>query len=104
MGETQTVSCPKCLDTGILRERFETPPRIRRCNCPQSLEKEKRAEESIERILIARAAIVEHTDGKRGQGKLPCPVYKSGDLGYTVASNGHIWGYCSSAGCVQWME
>jgi len=43
--------------------------------------------------------------GHGGQDSLPCPVCKSGTLRYSVASyNGHLWGQCSTKGCVSWMQ
>jgi len=98
-----TPICPKCLNTGILRERFTTPPRIRRCDCALAVEKHRRAQDSLAKIIIARAAIVEDSNGHRGiRGKLACPVCEIGDLTYSVsASNGHIWANCSTPGCVQ---
>ena len=42
--------------------------------------------------------------GNGGRGKIDCPVCH-GDLRYSVASvNGHMWGACSTEGCVRWME
>lgn len=43
--------------------------------------------------------------GKGGRGKFLCPVCKRGQLRYSVAGvNGHIWGKCSTDGCVAWMQ
>lgn len=36
------------------------------------------------------------------QGLVPCPRCE-GKLGYSVASNGHIWGKCETHGCLAWM-
>lgn len=60
----------------------------------------------IERVGIARRAIMEHCGGKRGvRGSLSCPVCVSGTLHYSVAGyNGHVHAKCDSAGCVAWME
>lgn len=42
--------------------------------------------------------------GHGGQGQMECPVCK-GTLRYSVASvNGHLWGACSNADCVRWMQ
>lgn len=56
--------------------------------------------------VIAREAIVKHSDGKVGVvGELKCPVCKRGTLRYSIAAcNGHIHAKCSSADCVAWME
>lgn len=63
-------------------------------------------EESFSRTVLARAAIVEHSQGKHGvSGSLMCPVCKNGNLRYSIAGcNGHIHARCSSADCVSWME
>lgn len=38
------------------------------------------------------------------RGSIECPRCK-GTLGYSVSSyNGHIWGRCSTSGCLAWME
>jgi hypothetical protein len=60
----------------------------------------------LEHIASARKAIVVHTEGKRGvAGTMPCPICKTGTLGFSVASvNGHVWGRCSTPDCVAWME
>ncbi len=43
--------------------------------------------------------------GKGGNGSLSCPKCKIGTISYSVSSyNGHIWGHCSTEGCVAWME
>lgn len=43
--------------------------------------------------------------GNGGNGLVLCPVCKTGDLHYTVASyNGHMWGRCSTKDCVSWMQ
>lgn len=59
----------------------------------------------LQRLIVARDAIIKATDGKRGlRGSLPCPCCDGGTLNYTVASNGHIWGACSTESCVRWTE
>ena len=41
--------------------------------------------------------------GNPGDGSVPCPACQ-GTLSYSVAgSNGHIWGKCSTAGCIRWL-
>lgn len=43
--------------------------------------------------------------GHGGQSSLQCPICKRGTLNYSVASyNGHMWGKCSTDGCVGWMQ
>lgn len=65
---------------------------------------------SLDRTRAAIVAITEKIGPwKRGmggcQGELPCPVCKTGTLGYSRASiNGHLWGACSTANCVRWMQ
>ena len=55
------------------------------------------------RIGNARAAIMAETMGLRTAGIMPCPSC-DGQLKYSVASNGHVWGACTTEGCTQWME
>lgn len=43
--------------------------------------------------------------GNGGAGAISCPVCKTGTLNYTVASyNGHMWGRCTTAECMCWMQ
>lgn len=43
--------------------------------------------------------------GNGGGAFVTCPVCKTGDLYYTVASyNGHMWGRCSTKDCVAWTQ
>jgi hypothetical protein len=65
---------------------------------------DRRFAESWTRVKAARAAIVEATGGARGaKGAIACPNC-DGALAFTVASNGHIWGACSTPECARWME
>jgi hypothetical protein len=38
------------------------------------------------------------------QGRIPCPACKTGTVGYSQASNGHVHARCSTEGCASWME
>lgn len=69
-------------------------------------EEKRRSEESVLKVLTARAAIVEESGGKRGvTGRLDCPVCKRGSISYSVAAgNGHIWACCNTPECVSWLE
>jgi len=43
--------------------------------------------------------------GNGGVGSVKCPCCESGTLGYSVSGyNGHLWGKCSTEGCVAWMQ
>jgi len=43
--------------------------------------------------------------GNGGNGSIPCTVCDGGTVRYSVASvNGHLWGKCSTKGCVAWMQ
>ena len=60
--------------------------------------------ESTSKIMLARNAIVAHTNGKPGQGKTTCPNC-NGVLSFSIAAcNGHIHARCSNPDCVRWME
>lgn len=42
--------------------------------------------------------------GKGGKGEMDCPKCGS-KLVFSVSSfNGHVWGKCSTDGCLMWME
>jgi hypothetical protein len=72
---------------------------------PEELdERDREVGESLVRLMKARGAIVDATGGqRRTSGEITCPNC-GGKLRYTVASNGHIWGACSTEGCARWME
>ena len=68
-------------------------------------------QERIQKLLLA----VEHCKqnakalglkiGNGGAATVDCPVCMTGTIHYTVAScNGHMWGKCTTKGCVAWME
>lgn len=43
--------------------------------------------------------------GNGGTGQIPCSRCGTGTLHYSVSSfNGHMWGKCSTEGCLSWME
>jgi hypothetical protein len=78
---------------------------------PEEVEaREQEIIRSISRTGTAIAAVVEKIGKwKKGmgdaQGQMPCPVCKTGTLGYSRSGyNGHIWGACSSPDCVRWMQ
>lgn len=66
---------------------------------------------SWERLKLGIGAASKHAKekgfkkGNGGCGVVPCPVCKTGELNYTVASyNGHMWGRCTTPKCVSWMQ
>jgi hypothetical protein len=78
-----------------------------RVKVPLSEEEEKRNAEMFAPMIAA------HEDAKKrglgrdkgGSGDVVCPRCKRGRVNYSVsATNGHIWGACSTAGCASWME
>lgn len=71
-----------------------------------ALREESEFKESMKRMMVARAAIVEHTKGQRGvRGQIKCPCCEGGTLGFSVAGyNGHIHARCTTEGCASWME
>jgi hypothetical protein len=66
---------------------------------------EKSLAESLDRMAIIRQAIIANVKatGQR-QGRIPCPACKTGTVGYSQASNGHVHARCSTEGCASWME
>ena len=71
-----------------------------------------RAEEAATKVVSAnvtkaRAAIVERVGGKVAKcGTMPCPICagEGHTLGYSIASNGHIFAKCTTPQCVRWAE
>lgn len=55
----------------------------------------------FERLGIIRKAIIE--TGLRS-GVIDCPACKTGKVGFSKASNGHVHARCSTEGCASWME
>jgi len=86
--------CPK--------QSFKTPDELD----AESKEIEEAAGRSIKRLTVVIPAIQKAADGKRGVGgTMPCPVCKTGTLGWSVAGyNGHIHARCSTADCVSFMQ
>lgn len=67
--------------------------------------------ESMNRTAVARAGAKDHAKtaglgkGRGGNGSLPCPVGCGGMLHYSVAAyNGHMHAFCTTKGCVSFME
>lgn len=61
--------------------------------------------------LIALSAVAQDAKerglkkGNGGRARIACPICKRGQLSYSVAGyNGHIWGTCTTEGCVRWMQ
>jgi transcriptional regulator with XRE-family HTH domain len=73
-------------------------------------EESKKAEEELDlRTDAMMKAISEikklgFKKGFPGQGNIKCPLCDK-SLSFTVAScNGHVWGCCSTKGCLSWMQ
>lgn len=42
---------------------------------------------------------------KAATGKVPCEACGKGEIHLTMAAyNGHVWGKCTTEGCISWME
>lgn len=65
-------------------------------------------EASTQRHLKAAAVVAEFRrkhKGKSAQEEVPCPACGTGTLHLSISGyNGHVWGKCSTDGCLQWME
>ena len=69
----------------------------------------KKSDDSFERVMKARKAIIDMGAKPRSVGSLCCPVCNGGGkqertLHWSMASNGHIHARCDTQGCVAWME
>lgn len=66
----------------------------------------KEIDELVAKTLKARTAIMNAVGNRVGvTGTVPCPCCQGGTLAYRVSGfNGHVWGMCSTKGCVKWME
>jgi hypothetical protein len=77
----------------------------------EAIQIDKERGESTRRFMLALGAASAdakakgYKAGHGGKDSLPCPVCKTGTLHYSVASyNGHLWGQCTTQGCVAWMQ
>lgn len=56
-------------------------------------------------VLPVVGDIKKEHKGTNWSGVIDCPTGCGGQLGLThAACNGHVWGKCSTEGCVAWME
>lgn len=99
---TRPYRFPCFADNGISR----TCPHAQFPTAEEAAAEKRRSDERHARVSKARAAIVEHTIGKRGvAGTIPCPCCEGGTLRFSVSGyNGHIHARCSTEGCAWWME
>lgn len=68
------------------------------------MKRNKKSEDDIESSLelILKALTIIH-DLKDDRGKIKCPKC-GGELHYSRAkTNGHVWGQCTTEGCLSWM-
>lgn len=66
---------------------------------------EERREKAVADALAVKSAILIETKKARSiQGEMTCPICHTGRIGYSVASNGHIWARCATKDCVRFME
>lgn len=58
------------------------------------------------KIKACLAAIREKHGKARGLAdEMPCPTGCGGTLHYSIAAtNGHVWGQCSTEGCAKWIQ
>jgi len=65
----------------------------------------------ITNVLKAKTAIAQYIDSMALDkseditGRIPCPICGKGTLSFSrVSYNEHIWGRCSTEGCLEWLE
>lgn len=93
--EGQALPCEK--------RHFPTPEEV----AAEVAEHEARSERLLAGIKAASEDAKKQgfKKGNGGRGVVDCPVCKTGQLHYSVAGyNGHIWGGCTTKGCVRWMQ
>lgn len=88
----EQVTCPK----------FEPTP------IEEGIAKDKSFEEMECRMTLVLPVVAKVKKEHRNQdwrGEVPCPAGCGGVLALThSAYNGHVWGCCSTVGCLNWME
>lgn len=77
-------------------------------------EDERKTNESMAKFMVAYTGKVrewreankwDRKNPKSATGKVPCEVCHKGEIHLTMSSyNGHVWGKCTTDGCVSWME
>jgi transcriptional regulator with XRE-family HTH domain len=81
-----------------------------RAGVPDAAEVEADESRMLDMLAALSAVQAEATTqgygrGNGGRGSFLCPICKRGQLNYSVAGvNGHIWGRCTTDGCVAWMQ
>ncbi len=90
-------------------EQIASCPKWERRTVEQASERADRMDEAMNRMLVVGPAVAKwRTWTKKNrvakQEVIECPACK-GRLNLSQAAyNGHVWGKCETAGCVQWME
>lgn len=61
---------------------------------------------SAEDVIAVALLIAEHSQGRHGVGRVPCPVCTRGVIGYSVARGRgvSVAARCSTAGCVAFLS
>jgi hypothetical protein len=55
-------------------------------------------------VMTVVEAILEHCDGRPGVGRIPCPICKTGIVGYSIAGKRSLAARCSTDGCVAFLS
>jgi hypothetical protein len=77
-------------------------------------ESKRRSDESIRKFMVAYSGKVrewreankwDRKNPKAASGEVPCEVCGTGKILLSMAAyNGHVWGKCTTDGCVSWVE
>jgi hypothetical protein len=110
-GWVRRLPCSKVLRddaTAVTCAKFQLPT-------PEEVaESERKSAESIRKFMVAYSGKVrewreankwDRKNPKGATGKVPCEVCTTGEIHLSMSEyNGHVWGKCSTEGCVSWME
>lgn len=94
-GETERAKCS--LKSTPTREQAEK----------EVAEGDNRMAKTLNAMKLAHQHAKDHGLGRGhgGESEMNCPICKTGELQYAVASvNGHMHARCTTSGCVSWME
>jgi hypothetical protein len=88
--------------------------KFRKPTAEEVTESKARSDEALRRLMVAYTGKVREWREAQGwskknrvaaTGKVACDVCKTGEIHLTMAAyNGHVWGKCTTDGCVSWLE
>lgn len=89
-------------------------PHLRMPTAEEIAEDKRQSDERMKRFMAAYSGKVREwrqaqnwskSNRVAASGKVPCEACNAGEIHLTMSAyNGHVWGKCTTEGCVEWME